>query len=111
MSRLIPEAEIERVKRSTDLVALIRSRGIELRQHGTKDLVGRCPFHADGQTPNLIVSPEKGLWHCMACGRRAMPSSLSPSVGWASPRLQLLRRGAAFAQPRTGIACPAPPPH
>lgn len=66
---LIPEAEIERVKRSTDLVALIQSRGIELRPHGTKDLLGRCPFHADGQTPNLIVSPDKGLWHCMACGQ------------------------------------------
>lgn len=69
MARLIPEAEIERVKRATDLVALIRSRGIELRRHGTKDLIGRCPFHDDGQTPNLIVSADKGLWHCMACGK------------------------------------------
>jgi DNA primase catalytic core len=69
MARLIPEAEIERVKRETDLMALIRSRGIELRRHGTKDLIGRCPFHDDGQTPNLIVSADKGLWHCMACGK------------------------------------------
>jgi len=69
MARLIPEADIERVKRETDLVALIWSRGIELRQHGSKDLIGRCPFHADGETPNLIVSPDKGLWHCMACGK------------------------------------------
>ncbi len=69
MARLIPEADIERVKRETDLIALIQSRGIELRQHGTKDLIGRCPFHADGETPNLIVSPDKGLFHCMACGK------------------------------------------
>lgn len=65
----IPEAEIERVKRTTDLVALIQSRGIELKKHGAKDWIGRCPFHADHDTPNLIVTPEKGLWHCMACGK------------------------------------------
>lgn len=65
----IPEGDLDRVKRQTDLVALVRSRGIELTQHGTKDWVGRCPFHEDGQTPNLIVSPQKGLFHCMACGK------------------------------------------
>jgi len=69
MSRLIPDTEIDRVKRETDLVALIQSRGIELARHGTKDLIGRCPFHQDNATPNLIVTPEKGLFHCMACGK------------------------------------------
>ena len=43
----IPEADIERVKRETDLLALVRSRGIELKKHGTKDFIGRCPFHDD----------------------------------------------------------------
>ena len=65
----IPEADIERVKRETDLVALVQSRGIELRKHGSKDWKGLCPFHNDRQTPNLVVSPEKGLFHCMACGK------------------------------------------
>ena len=64
----IPEADIERVKRETDLLALARSRGIELKNHG-KDFIGRCPFHADGEHPNFIVTPEKGLFHCMACGK------------------------------------------
>ena len=64
----IPDSEIDRLKRETDLAALIRSRGIELRKHGSKDLVGRCPFHDDSDTPNLIVTPAKGLYHCMACG-------------------------------------------
>ncbi|MFC1461491.1 CHC2 zinc finger domain-containing protein [Verrucomicrobiota bacterium] len=64
----IPESEIERIKRETDLAALARSRGIELKPHGSKDLVGCCPFHEDHRTPNFIVSPGKGLWHCMACG-------------------------------------------
>jgi DNA primase len=64
----IPEADIDRVKRATDLAALVRSRGIELKKHGAGDWLGRCPFHPDSQTPNLIVTPDKGLWHCMACG-------------------------------------------
>ena len=64
----IPDEDIERVKRRTDLVALVRSRGIELRKHGAKDLVGPCPFHEDHHQPNFIVTPDKGLFHCMACG-------------------------------------------
>lgn len=65
----IPDDDIERVKRGTDLLALVRSRGVELRKHGSKDWIGRCPFHADKETPNFIVSPDKGLFHCMVCGQ------------------------------------------
>ena len=65
----IPEADLDQVKRQTDLLALVRSRGIELAKHGTKDFIGRCPFHDDQNKPNFIVSPAKGLWHCMACGK------------------------------------------
>jgi DNA primase catalytic core len=42
---------------------------VELVKHGTKDFIGRCPFHDDNSNPNFIVSPAKGLWHCMACGK------------------------------------------
>jgi len=65
----IPEADIERVKRSTDLLALVQSRGIELKKHGSKDWIGRCPFHPDQDKPNFIITPGKGLFHCMACGK------------------------------------------
>lgn len=65
----IPESEIERVKRETDLLTLVRSRGVEMKPHGGKDWIGLCPFHADRQKPNFIVTPGKGLWHCMACGK------------------------------------------
>ena len=62
----IPESEIEQLKSSVDIVGLIQSKGIELKKHG-KDLVGKCPFHND-KTPSLVVTPNKGLWHCMgAC--------------------------------------------
>jgi DNA primase catalytic core len=65
----IPDSEIARIKTDTDLVALIQSRGVALKQQGT-NWTGFCPFHEDKENPNLIVTPSKGLWRCMAacCG-------------------------------------------
>lgn len=65
----IPETEIARIKEQTDLVALIQSRGVALKSQGA-NWTGLCPFHDDQDTPNLIVTPGKGLWRCMAacCG-------------------------------------------
>lgn len=63
----IPEPEIERVKSECDLVALVQSRGVALKQQGT-NWTGLCPFHDDKKTPNLIVTPGKGLFRCMAAG-------------------------------------------
>jgi hypothetical protein len=61
MAWCIPEADIERVKCQTDLVALVQSRGVELKKHGAKDWIGRCPFHEDNQMPNFIVTPDLAL--------------------------------------------------
>jgi DNA primase catalytic core len=63
----IPEAELEQIKRGTDLAALVRAKGIELRPHGGGHLAGKCPFHEDG-TPSFIVTPAKNLFHCLGCG-------------------------------------------
>ena len=63
---MIPEDEIDLIKRNTDLAAVIRSRGVELKPQG-HDLVGLCPFHED-HDPSLRVTPGKGLWRCMSCG-------------------------------------------
>ena len=63
---MIPDDEIDRIKRETDLPAVIRSRGVELKPQG-HDLVGLCPFHED-HDPSLRVTPGKGLWRCMSCG-------------------------------------------
>jgi len=63
----IPKDELERLKKETDLAALVRARGVELKRHG-KDLLGLCPFH-DDKEPSLVVTPSKGLWNCLgACG-------------------------------------------
>ena len=63
---MIPAVEVSRVKNGTNLVALIQSKGIELKKKG-RSWQGRCPFHADGKTPSLSVTPEKGLWKCFGC--------------------------------------------
>jgi DNA primase len=70
----IPETEIDRIKTETDLVALIQSRGVALKQQGA-NWTGFCPFHDDKESPNLIVTPGKGLWRCMAacCGAAGNP--------------------------------------
>ncbi|MGH9849007.1 MAG: CHC2 zinc finger domain-containing protein [Blastocatellia bacterium] len=63
---MIEQAEIDRVKRETDLVKLIESSGVKLKRKG-KQLAGLCPFH-DDHTPSLIVDPKKQLWNCLgAC--------------------------------------------
>jgi DNA primase catalytic core len=64
----IPDDELEELKRSTDLAALVRSKGVELKAHGGKDLAGRSPF-TDEKTPSFIVTPGKNLWHCMSSGK------------------------------------------
>lgn len=64
---MIEQAEIDRIKRETDLTALVRSRGVELKRKG-RQLIGLCPFH-DDREPSLVIDPKKGLWNCLgACG-------------------------------------------
>src|SRR6266511_356756 len=63
---MIEQAEIDRVKRETDLVKLVESSGVKLKRKG-KQLAGLCPFH-DDREPSLIVDPQKQLWNCLgAC--------------------------------------------
>lgn len=61
MSR-IPDSDIERIKQTTDLVAIIKDRGVKLRKRG-KQYRGHCPFHPDEKTPSFTVTPDKNLWH------------------------------------------------
>ena len=98
----IPDAELDRLKRETDLVALVQAAGVELRRHGA-DLVGRCPFHED-RGPSLVVTPAKGLWHCLgACQVGGSAIDWVMRVERVSFRhaveLLLQRRGAPTAPP------------
>lgn len=57
----IPDSVIEGIKARTDLVALVKSRGVVLKKAGAV-YKGRCPFHDDA-TPSFTVNPAKRLWH------------------------------------------------
>lgn len=95
---MIPDGEIDRIKRHTDLAAVIRARGVELKASGG-DLVGRCPFH-DDHDPSLRVTPAKGLWRCMAaaCGATGNVIQFVQQFDGVSFRhaYELLKNGAAF---------------
>ena len=64
----IPEDEIRRIKLAVNLVEVIRGKGIELKPQG-KQLVGRCPFHEEDNTPSFFVDPQKGEWNCFGCSQ------------------------------------------
>jgi DNA primase len=65
---MIEKERIEALKRDVDLVALVKSMGIDLKQNG-KGYKGHCPFHDDQKTPSLSVTPSKQLWKCFGCGK------------------------------------------
>jgi DNA primase len=109
----IPEAEIERLKEAVPVARLVEASGIELKKGG-KDMLGRCPFHADA-TASLVVTPAKNLWHCFGCGVGGGP------IDWVMKRqgvsfrhaVELLRADAGSGElgtptPRTRAKLPAP---
>ncbi len=62
----IERETIEAIKRDIDVVALVQSKGIELKKNG-KSYHGLCPFHED-TNPSLSINPDKNLWQCFGCG-------------------------------------------
>ncbi len=93
---MIPDDEIERIKRETDLAAVIRSRGVALKPQGG-DLLGLCPFHAD-ENPSLHVTPAKRLWRCVSCQATGNVIQFVQRFDGVSFRhaYELLKNGAAF---------------
>jgi hypothetical protein len=97
----IPEAELERLKRETDLVALVQSAGVALRRHGA-NLVGRCPFHED-HGPSLVITPRKNLWHCLGACQAG-----GSVIDWVMRRERVsFRHAVELLRPHS----PAPAPH
>lgn len=41
-----------------------------------RNLVGRCPFHAEGRerTPSFTINVEKNIWKCYGCGEFGDPA-------------------------------------
>ena len=102
----IPETELARLKAEVSVQRLVEGCGVQLRRQG-KDFVGRCPFH-DDDSPSLVVTPAKNLWHCLgACARGGGPIDWVMTAQGVSFRhaVELLREAspslAVMAQPRT----------
>jgi DNA primase catalytic core len=89
----IAESEIQRLKQEVAAERLVASSGIELKRAG-KDLLGRCPFHQDGEA-SLVVTPAKNLWHCFGCGAGGGPIDWVMRTQGVSFRhaVELLREG------------------
>lgn len=102
----IPEAELERLKRDTDLAALVRARGVKLKPQG-KDLVGLCVLH-DDHSPSLVVTPSKNLWHCLGCGQGGSVVDWVMKTEGVSFRhaVEILREGGAGSEDRDPKAAP-----
>ena len=68
--RHIGRDELEALKRGVDLVALVRSHGVELQKAG-RVYRARCPFPGhDDKTPSFTVDPAKNTYRCYgACSR------------------------------------------
>ncbi|MEW8051452.1 MAG: toprim domain-containing protein [Candidatus Thiodiazotropha sp.] len=71
MARL-PDETVTRIKREVSLVRLAEARGFDLKPHGQHYAI-HCPFHDDDTTPSLIITPDKNLFHCPACGAKGSP--------------------------------------
>ncbi len=109
----IPDAELARIKAEVSVQRLVEGCGVELREQG-KDLVGACPFH-DDDSPSLVVTPAKNLWHCLgACGRGGGPIDWVMTAQGVSFRhaVELLRESspalASLAQPGPRSTAPGP---
>lgn len=101
---MIPDDELENIKRNADLAAVIRARGVALKPQGG-DLVGLCPFHED-KNPSLHVTPAKRLWRCVSCQATGNVIQFVQKFDGVSFRhaCELLKAGtlAALAGPTTG---------
>ncbi|WP_157732503.1 CHC2 zinc finger domain-containing protein [Cellulomonas sp. PSBB021] len=60
--------------------------------------MGACPFHED-DSPSLVITPSKNLWHCLgACGRGGGPlllryvSATAPVIAPGRPRHRFRHR-------------------
>lgn len=63
---MIGDEEREQVREATDFVSLV-SETVQLRERGSGDFWGCCPFHHE-KTPSFHVRTDTGFWYCFGCG-------------------------------------------
>ncbi|MEA1915026.1 MAG: DNA primase [Campylobacterota bacterium] len=62
---MITKDSIENLKTHLDIVDIV-SQFIELKKSGA-NFKACCPFHQE-ETPSMVVSPAKQIFHCFGCG-------------------------------------------
>lgn len=62
----IPQSIIDEVKARVDIVELISSYGVQVRQSGANKKAC-CPFHHE-KTPSFVINEANGYYHCFGCG-------------------------------------------
>ncbi len=62
----IPDHEIDKLKTEVSLLRLIERQGYLPQKQG-KDYAIPCPFHNGDDTPSLLITPQKNLFHCFGC--------------------------------------------
>ncbi|BBO72180.1 hypothetical protein DSCA_61100 [Desulfosarcina alkanivorans] len=106
----IEQAAIDQAKR-TDLVALVRSGGIDVKQNG-KGWFGLCPFH-DDKNPSLSINPDKNLFQCFGCGAAGDAIrfvELFDKVDFAEAIRKLMADSSKLkVKPKTRTSAPDPP--
>lgn len=66
MAGRIRDADIALVRERSPIADIISLR-LTLRNAGSGNLKGLCPFH-DEKSPSFNVSPARGVFHCFGCG-------------------------------------------
>lgn len=66
MNQRISNPVLEEIRRRTDIVDLVKSRGVMLKSAGSS-FKACCPFHKE-KTPSFHVNPGRQFYHCFGCG-------------------------------------------
>ncbi|MCP3730412.1 CHC2 zinc finger domain-containing protein [Sphingomonas sp. MG17] len=50
-------------------ISSVISRDVKLRDAGSREKTGLCPFHAEKRDGAFMVNDDKGIFQCFACGK------------------------------------------
>ena len=108
MARKFDDDELDRLKRNISIEAVCREHGIQLKPHGSRDIIGKCPFHED-KNPSFVVSPEKNLFHCLGCDAGGSVIDLVMKLDHLNFKeaVQKLLASTHLVRPASEQACPA----
>jgi len=59
--------DLDRIRQAISIADLIGGY-VQLKQRGTGDFWGRCPFHGE-KTASFHVRADRGMFHCFGCGK------------------------------------------